>query len=175
MPTIPYRTVEFIELPTRTPVLAKVLEAEFTNEKNPFFGKKDAKGKVDERETRDVIKVKMVATDNEYAGAYIWKTFGASIHEKSSLRPFIQCCSERELTLDELKAFNTDTLVGKYVLVVGEYSDNDPEHKFLAPTSFVRPSKAQIKEAEANAAERKAANKREPVTSGIGTSKEIDF
>lgn len=139
MPTVPYREGgDYPELPVRTPVLVKVIESKYRTEKNPFYGKEDKDGKIDERETRDVVKVVMECEDAEYTGTRVWANFTASIAEKSKFRPFVQACHSHELTLDELKAFNTDTLVGMRVYVSGEYADTDPEHKFLRPTGFMR-------------------------------------
>lgn len=178
MPTIPYREgATFVKLPTSTPILCKVEEAEFVNEANPFFGKKDAKGKTDERKTRDVVKVVFKAIEDEYWGAKIWKTFGASIHEQSALRPFIQATELKDLTTEELKAFNTDNLVGRYVAVIGTYDEGDTEQKFLKPTSYVRAKKKDVEAALEAAKARPAAQpetRREPVAAGA-TQNEIDF
>jgi hypothetical protein len=185
LPQIPYREgASFVKLPTSTPILTKVIQATYQTEKNPFFGKVDQKGKKDERENREVIKVILEAVEEEFWGAKIWKTFGASIHEQSALRPFINASSAKDLTTDELKAFNTDTLLGRYVSVAGTYGENDPEQKFLKPTGFFRASKASIATAEVLIASKLAAASasparasspaREPVAAAAGAN-EIDF
>lgn len=146
MPTIPYREgAEFVKLPTSTPILCKITQANFTTEDNPFFGKKDAKGKVDERKTREVVKVILDALETEYLGGRIWKTFGASIHEQSALRPFINAASDRDLTTEELKRFNTDDLIGRFVSIIGTYAETDLEQKFLKPTAFFRANPKAVK------------------------------
>jgi hypothetical protein len=127
-----------------------VIKAEFVNEKNPFFGKKGQDDKVDNRETRDMVKTILEAVDDEYLGARVWANFGASIHERSKLRPFINACGERDLTTDELKKFNIEDLKGRYVQVFGSYAEGDAEQKYLRPDGFLRASKAQIKAAEKN-------------------------
>jgi hypothetical protein len=180
LPVIPYNAgAEFVKLPTSTPILCRVEEANFLNEKNPFFGKKDAKGKVDERQTRDVVRVIFKSIEEEYWGAKIWKTFGASIHEQSALRPFIQATEPRDLTTEELKLFNTDTLAGRYVSVIGSYDEGDTEQKFLKPTSYVRAKKkdvdAALEAAKARPATpaRSEGTVREVVAAAAGN--EIDF
>ncbi len=180
-PVIPYNPgVEFPKLPTSTPILCKVEEANFVNESNPFFGKADKTGKVDERKTRDVVRVVFKSIEDEYWGAKIWKTFGASIHEQSALRPFIQATEPKDLTTEELKAFNTDALVGRYVSVIGGYKEGDTEQKFLTPTSYVRAKKKDVEAAlEAGkkrpdaAPARSEGTVREVVAAAAGA--EIDF
>jgi hypothetical protein len=181
LPTIPYNPgVEFPKLPTSTPILCQVEEANFVNEPNPFFGKADAQGKIDERKTRDVVRVVFKSIEDEYWGAKIWKTFGASIHEQSALRPFIQATEPKDLTTEELKTFNTDSLVGRYVAVIGGYKEGDAEQKFLKPTSYVRAKKKDVdaalaagKSRPATAPARSEGTVRELVAAASGS--EIDF
>ena len=165
MTLIPYKEgAEFPKLPTATAVLVKVVEAKFANEPNPFFGKAGNDGKVDDRERRDMVKVIMEAVEEEYAGARVWANFGASIHESSKLRPFINACSERDLTTDELKKFNIENLEGCYVQVFGSYAENDSEHKYLRPNGYLRATRPK---ATAGAPKQKAA--------ATASSVEIDF
>jgi pyruvate/2-oxoglutarate dehydrogenase complex dihydrolipoamide acyltransferase (E2) component len=145
MPQIPYKEGgDWPELPARTPLLTKVIESEFKTEKNSFFGKptgrkdKDGEDILDDRPEREVVKVVMEVVEGDYTGRRIWKTFTASISEKSNLRPFIQAAADHELTLEELKAFDTDDLVGRRLLVSGSYDEKDQEHKFLRPDSYMR-------------------------------------
>jgi hypothetical protein len=143
MPTMPYKEGgDFPELPERTPLNCRVIESEYETQANPFYGKADAKGKVDEREERDVVKIVLEVEDDDYTGSRIWKTFTASISEKAAIVPFIHACYDRDLTLDELKAFDSDDLVGQQVMVTGEYKPGDTERKFLRPTGFMRVGKA---------------------------------
>lgn len=142
MTTIPYREgADFPKLPTATAILVKVVKANFVNEKNPFFGKAGNDGKIDDRANRDMVKVIMEATEEEYAGARVWANFGASIHESSKLRPFINACSERDLTTEELKSFNVENLEGSLVQVFGSYADGDTEQKYLRPSGYLRAAK----------------------------------
>lgn len=169
MPTIPYReSAEFPSLPTQTPVLTVIKEAEFTSQDNPFFGKRDASGKVDERRVRDVVKVVFEAVDDEYWTARAWRTFGASIHEKAGLRALIQATEPTDLTTELLKSYNTDSLVGKYVSIVGDYSEGDTEHKYLRPKTFLRADKKAV------AAAKEAAKSRPATTTrSEGTVREV--
>ncbi len=137
MAVIPYKgAAEFPKLPTHTPILVRVMEANFANEKNPFAGD-------GEPETRDVINFVLECVDDQFWKARVWDKMSASIHERSHLRPFIQACHPADLTLEQLKSFDTDDLVGKQVMVVGEYdTSRDPEQKWLRPKSYLRAPKA---------------------------------
>src|SRR5258706_10307608 len=103
-PVIAYKDgPSFPKLPTHTPILVQVVESNFVTEPNPFAGE-------GEPAERDVIKVVMEALDPQFLKARIWANFTASIHERSKLRPFVQACHAKDLSLDELKAFDTDNL-----------------------------------------------------------------
>lgn len=140
MPQIPYKAgVEFAKLPTHTPIPCVVLESNFMTEPNPFAGE-------GEPADRDVVKIVLETLDPQWQKARIWANFTASIHERSKLRPFIQACHPADLSLEELKNFDTDKLVGKQVMVVGEYdTQRDPESRWLRPKTFLRVAPAGTK------------------------------
>jgi hypothetical protein len=155
MPVIEYKEgKDFASLPAREPVLVVIKKSDFATEDNPFANEEN-----DEPRTRDVVKIIFEALDEEYAGTRVWKTFTASIHEKSLLRPLIQAASDHELSLDELKAFDTDDLEGRRLYIIGEYDDKkDPEHKFLRPTGYVRLKASERKALGTETAKRETAS-----------------
>lgn len=135
MPVIEYKEgKDFKSLPEREPVLVVIKSSSYETEDNPFANEDN-----DEPRTRDVVKIIFEALEEEYAGTRAWQTFSASIHEKSKLRPLIQAVHAKDLTLDELKQFDTDDLEGKRLYIIGEYNTTkDPEKKFLRPTGYIR-------------------------------------
>jgi hypothetical protein len=156
MATIEYKEgKDFASLPAREPVLVTIKSSHYETEDNPFASEEN-----DEPRTRDVVKVIFEALEDEYAGTRVWKTFTASIHEKSLLRPLIQAVHPRDLTLDELKAFDTDDLEGKRLYIIGEYDDKkDAEHKFLRPTGYIRLKSSERKASEGTTKRETAAAK----------------
>jgi hypothetical protein len=172
MPTIKYKEGgDYPELPVRTPLLVKVIESDYVTEPNPFYGKatgkkdKDGEDIVDTREERDVVKVVMEVVEGDYTGSRIWCNFTASINEKSKLLPFLQAVNDHELTREELKAFDTDDLVGMRVWVSGEYGPKDVEKKFLRPTGFMRVQAATTAKPARAARAAKPAPTAKPATS----------
>jgi hypothetical protein len=146
MAKIPYKEgKDFPELPTKTPLLCKIIESEFKTVDNPFYGKptgkvdSDGEEIIDENETRDIVAVVFECVEGEYQGSRIWFNATASIHEKSKLRPLIEAAAfDHDPTKEELQDYDTDDLVGCKVYVSGEYGPKDTQHKFLRPSAFMR-------------------------------------
>ncbi len=147
MPTIPYKEgADFPELPTKTPILCKVIESEFIeDDPNPWFGKETGKFDktgapiIDKKEFRNLVKVIFQAVEDEYLTSRIWFNATASINEKAKLRPLIEAAAfDHDPDKKELEAYDTDDLVGQFVYVTGSYGPKDTEHKFLRPDSFMR-------------------------------------
>lgn len=137
---------EFPQLPTKTPILCKIIESEFIeDDPNPWFGKEtgkfDKKGEpiVDRKEFRNLVKVIFESVEEDTGGSRIWFNATASIHEDSKLRPLLEAAAFAEdPTTDDLKEYDTDDLVGQYVYVTGSYGPKDEKKKFLRPDTFMR-------------------------------------
>jgi hypothetical protein len=160
MPKLQYKEgADFPELPTKTPVLCKIVESEFVTEDNPFYGRENKDGKIDENETRDVIKIVFKSIEEETEGTKVWFNPSASINEKSNLRKLLDAMFETDPDKATLEAFDTDDLVGMYVYVIGTYGPKDTDHKFLRPESFARYAK-QFKPGFKRPAENETTTKR---------------
>jgi hypothetical protein len=145
MPLIDYKEgADFPELPTKTPVLCKIIKSKFVTEPNPFFGRatgrkdKNDEDIIDENEDRDVIKIIFESVEDETEGTRAWFNPTASINEKSNLRKLLDAMFETDPDTKTLKAFDTDDLEGMYVYIIGTYGPKDTDHKFLRPESFAR-------------------------------------
>jgi hypothetical protein len=147
MGKIPYKEgADFPKLPSKTPILCKIVESEFVeDEENPWFGKptgkydKDGEPIIDTKEFRNVVHVIFSCIEDDYAGSKIWFNATASINEKSKLRPLIEAAAfDHDPTKEELEDYDTDDLVGQYVYVTGSFGPKDTEKKFLRPTDFMR-------------------------------------
>lgn len=137
---------QFPELPTKTPVLTKIIESQFIeDDENPWYGKETGKFDksgapiIDNREFRNLVKVVFESVEEETQGSRIWFNASASINEKAKLRPLLEAAAFAEdPSNQELEDYDTDDLVGQYVYVTGSYGPKDKEHKFLRPESFLR-------------------------------------
>lgn len=137
---------DFPKLPTKTPILCKVIESEFIeDDENPWFGKEtgkfDKKGEpiIDQKEFRNLVKVIFESVEDEYKGSRIWFNATASINEKAKLLPLIEAAGfDHDPDKKELQGYDTDDLVGQLVYVTGSYGPKDTEHKFLRPDTFMR-------------------------------------
>jgi hypothetical protein len=145
MPLIEYKEgADFPPLPTKTPVLCKIIKSKFVTEPNPFFGRatgrkdKNDEDIIDENEDRDVIKIIFESVEDETEGTRAWFNPTASINEKSNLRKLLDAMFETDPDTKTLKAFDTDDLEGMYVYIIGTYGPKDTDHKFLRPESFAR-------------------------------------
>ena len=148
MPLIDYKEgADFVELPTKTPVLCRIIKSKFVTEPNPFFGRatgrkdKNDEDIIDENEDRDVIKIIFESVEDETEGTRAWFNPTASINEKANLRKLLDAMFETDPDTKTLKAFDTDDLEGMYVYIIGTYGPKDTDHKFLRPESFARYSK----------------------------------
>jgi hypothetical protein len=80
-----------------------------------------------------------VATAEEYAGSKVWARGSqswASKPESSNLRKITQASFPADLADEELFEVDTDDLIGKHLLLMGEYKDGD--RRYLKPTDYKR-------------------------------------
>lgn len=100
-------------------------------------------------------------------GRYLWKRTSLSMHEKSWLRKIAKGVYGRDLTTDEMKNFDPESLVGKNVDVFTEQSPSKDGTKIFSNIiSFTKASPKgcigndlkpfNFEEAKAKSAERKA-------------------
>lgn len=88
---------------------------------------------------QDVFKVVFeVDMDKEEGGRYcVWsRNFTPTLNEKANFRKFLRGWFGRDLTEDELKDFDTDSLIGKtaQVVVVHEFKDGETYANIAACT-----------------------------------------
>lgn len=85
-----------------------------------------------------------VAVAEELQGSKIWARGSqswASKPEASNLRKITQATFTADLPDEELYEVDTDHLVGKHLLLMGEYKDGD--RRYLKPTDYKRLAKAK--------------------------------
>jgi hypothetical protein len=82
------------------------------------------------------------AIDEKYAGSKVWARGSQSWAvkpEASNLRKITQATFPADLTDEELYEVDTDDLVGKRLLLMGEFKDGD--RRYLKPTAYKRVAK----------------------------------
>lgn len=116
---------EFVDLPEKEWLKCEITEAKI--EEGEYQGK-----------PRTQVKVTFEVLDEEYLGSKLTYWAGFSLHEKSKLRPLAEAVTGK--TGDELyETFDTDDLVGKEVMVMGEthhYKKDGEDRSILKPTIF---------------------------------------
>ena len=65
-------------------------------------------------------------------GRYLWKKTSTSMHEKSWLRKLAKAVYGRDLTIDEQKSFDPESIIGKRVDVMTEQSPSKDGSKIYA-------------------------------------------
>lgn len=141
-PDAPSAGKDFPQLPDGESIQVVVREATAGLEDNPFFGKKDAQGKVDNRKQVNRVHVVMETVDPEFKNARVWFNGSFSVNDRSVYRKLAVAAWDRD-PADEnelLDAADTDNLLGRQLKIVGEYPtrrDGTPS-KYLSPKVFKR-------------------------------------
>lgn len=113
-------------------------------------------------------------------GRYLWKRTSLSLHEKSWLAKLAKAVYGRELTKDEQKNFDPESLVGKRVdCMVEQQPSKDGSRIYANVISFTKPSEKGIdgkplEDFDFEAAKAKSAERAERSSSPVTAPKEQD-
>lgn len=108
-------------------------------------------------------------TDPELAASHIWVRSARSWDDRSNLYKVAQATFPKPLPNEELYEVDTDSLVGKVLMVMGKYGPDDTDHKFLKPTDYksvAKPAGRTAARSSAPAAKPAAAPKAKEAESG---------
>jgi hypothetical protein len=121
---------DYRELPELTPLLVEIIGAELRDSKTQYQRQPE-----DDQQHQYVALTMQVLEPAEYFGLYVWGNVSVSAWERSTYRrQLLPAILGRAATEEDVWGFDTDDLIGKRLVIIGQYKDE--ERRFLRPVTY---------------------------------------